>query len=63
MASVAAISLARPPGRRRRLNHRRIWSLGRCLLNYLEKTRFGVGKEDGVTVTFLSEAKKDDLSV
>ena len=59
MASVAAIALGRPPGRRR-LSHRQIWSLGRCLLNYLEKTRFEVGKVDGVMVTFLSEAKKDD---
>ena len=63
MASVAAIALGRPPGRRHRLSHRRIWSLGRCLLNYLEKTRFGVGKVDVVMVTFLSEAKKDNLSV
>ena len=33
MGNFAAISLGRPPGRRCRLSHRRIWSLGRCLLN------------------------------
>ena len=63
MASVAAIFLGRPPGRRRHLSHRRIWNLGRCLLNYLEKTRFEVGRVDVVMVTFLSEAKKGDESM
>ena len=53
MGNVAAISLGRPPGRRCRLSHRRIWSLGRCLLNCRERTRFRVGRVDGVMVTFL----------
>ena len=58
MASVAAISLGRPPGRRRRLSRSRRWSLGGYLLNYLERTCFRVGRVDGVMVTFLSEAKR-----
>ena len=58
MGNVAAISLGRPPDCRRRLSRRRRWSLDRCLLNYPERTRFRVGRVDGVMVTFLSEAKR-----
>jgi hypothetical protein len=57
MGSVAAISLGLPPGRRR-LSRCRRWSLDRCLLNCLEKTRSGVGRVDGVMATFLKEAKR-----